>query len=192
MSEFDPELFRQDDEAETAAQQGFLLSGEALHGVTLEEIRAKLGELGLEPAIEVTPVADVSVFEGGAEEGEGKPEPVPVTKRELIDFAIARGQSETLAKTAWNSLAHAETHGAYWGFPAVRFMERTEKFGPIDSRPVDLRSVYHRLWATGVDQENWFRAGPKTLNLLAQLCNERLQPEEPLPPAVEPKRRRRS
>lgn len=50
MSKIDPELPRPQDEVEFDQPQGYLLSGEALCGVTLDDIRAKLGELGPEPA----------------------------------------------------------------------------------------------------------------------------------------------
>ena len=105
---------------------------------------------------------------------EEEPEPVPMTRGELIEFALANGYTKNRASYAWQALQSGEHYRPEaTNIPAIRFIRRRGE----RSRPFDLRSVYERLKST---DPNSLLGSLNVEAFLIHVVNERLQPVEPL------------
>ena len=84
--------------------EGYLVIADAedLRRVTPEQIRDKLGELGLETAIEIRPVTDLGAFKS-IQGSEREPDPMPVKRADFVTFARDHGYSDMCAWLAWNA-----------------------------------------------------------------------------------------
>lgn len=179
MSKFEHDLSAPDDELGLTQPEGYLLSGEALRNVTLEQVRDKLGELGLEPALEITPVAELATFRAIAECHEDEPEPVPMTRADFRRFASDHGYEDRRATNSWHYLGCTSS-------PHLRPHDEYSKLRWLGSENwrrdmVDLRSVQERLLASGLRSTAWYKGTPEHVRFLAHMVNEVIKPDEPLP-----------
>lgn len=173
-----PENLGQDALVNVATMQGILLTGEGLASMTPERL-AMFGEMAGGLGLQLTVVHDLEHLPVAAEV---EPEPVPATQDELITFALANGYTKQLAGKAWRALPGANKEYPE-KYPLIRFLDPA----PHAYRRVDLRSVYERLRATGIQDRLTTRfpgwptfVGVKTQTLLARFVNEHVQPDEPI------------
>jgi hypothetical protein len=176
-------------EFERGTPQGVLLTGEGVSFLTAPERLAVVREVAGKLGLEVTVIRDLQSLGISPEQ---ELTPVPATRLDFRLFAADYGLSDRRADYAWRAVdwthsriefsAHrrhpdveAENLACY---PPPRFLRDD---AGADQKIVDLRSVYDRLRASNLALAAWTNSTYKTVEFLAMIVNEMVQPDPPLP-----------
>jgi hypothetical protein len=167
--------------------EGLLFTGDAVRELSPDQLRA-IGDFAHRMyGVEMRTVHSVEQELGDMAltvTQEEEPEPVPMTRGELIEFALTNGYTKNFANNVWRSLT-SEDYRKYIqpyisDLPGVSFRPRPG--GRSGQQEFDLRSVYARL-RSDIRPSSRRRLGtPSDRAFLAFLVNEKLQPDEPLEP----------
>jgi hypothetical protein len=196
MSEFQNHLSSVDVPEELSGPEGLLFTGEAIRSLTPEKIAA-IGDFANRMfGVKMRPLRHLQaeLTDSDVTE-EQETDPVPVTRKDLLDFADRHGYPKQRARLAWNSRVYGGEESSepqrFKGdnLPPIRLLrtvydpelEQTVTF-PRD-QVVDLKSVYALLKQCQIDHpsiEPPLERSHITVPFLAHMCNEVLQPDEPL------------
>jgi hypothetical protein len=202
MSDFENHLQSLDAPEDLPGPEGLLFTGDAIRFLTPEQI-ATIGDFANRMfGVEMRPIHHVRTELTDADmPEEHETEPVPVTRNNFLDFADRHGYPKQRARIAWNTVAVKrvgdEKLERFKGddLPPLRML-RTElsEYDPSSAyedwyavsskdQVVDLKSVYAILRRCQVDRPSIdppFASPHITVPFLAHICNEVLQPDEPI------------
>lgn len=189
MSEFRKE---QPASGEEPQLEGLLFTGDVIRSLTPEQLAA-IGQTALSFSVEMKLVHDVEqdlsrMGMKALEKGKTEKDLAPVKRRDFVAFADRYGYPKMRAWKSWNtSVCLGEEYPQSFEddtLPPVQLLvDREDEFGNRTLREhqvVDLRSIYARLKQSRLDAA-YYGAPDTEVEFLAHLCNEVLQPDEPLP-----------
>lgn len=179
------------EQAEEPEAQGYVLHGdiEALRALTpeliLEAVRAKLGELGVETAIEVTPVADLSPLAEFAAD----PEPADVEAGEpffidydfLVNSTTLGSTSYRLVRDVWASIMRTAVATRSGMDPVTKFRDYYQEAPLVaaeSDKKIDVRSIRRRILESQTYADAWVGGDPLIVEELIKLVNELLPENE--------------